>query len=213
MKFSAKHATAAVAAVALSVGGFAYASTPESLIHSCMQKNSGNLRVVADPGDCRSSERALAWNQQGIQGETGPQGEQGEQGIQGEPGADGAAGPAGPEGPAGLAGPEGPAGPAGPSTGLSGYEIVHESAWVAILTSNHLWIDCPSGKIAIGGGLASGELGEYPVLGPGYSLPVQDMNILDTFPVDEDTWFVRAYYGGPGPATKLNGFAVCVDAP
>ncbi|MEX2193929.1 MAG: hypothetical protein WD844_01465 [Thermoleophilaceae bacterium] len=70
--------TLAVAGVFV-VGGVAGAAIPDSdddEIHACHQKNQGQLRVIdAEDGDeCRPSERPLAWNQEGPQGEVGPRG-------------------------------------------------------------------------------------------------------------------------------------------
>jgi hypothetical protein len=61
----------AVAALAVALGGVAYATIPDSngTIHGCYQKGNGNLRVVESSSDCRSSEQALDWNQQGPPGE------------------------------------------------------------------------------------------------------------------------------------------------
>jgi len=84
--------------VAASLAGTAYAAIPggDGLIHSCVAKTGGGLRVVdTDNGEsCKSGEQQLAWNHQGPKGD---------------------AGPVGPAGPQGLEGPQGPAGPAGPA--------------------------------------------------------------------------------------------------
>ena len=48
--------------------GFALAAdTQESsdLIHGCYQKNSGNLRIVNGPSECRSGEVPISWNMKG----------------------------------------------------------------------------------------------------------------------------------------------------
>lgn len=129
-------------AVGLAVAGgagWAFGSipdTPGGVIHSCYQKDVGNLRVI-DPGSgqtCRPSEVALDFSQTGPQGQkgdtgaagpqgatgprgetgpTGPQGLQGDAGPAGPQGLQGDPGPQGPKGDAGPAGPQGPAGPAG----------------------------------------------------------------------------------------------------
>jgi hypothetical protein len=71
------------------------------VIHSCYQKNNGQLRVIdVSKGDsCRSSERALSWNQSGPTGARGPTGSRG---------PTGARGPTGPKGSTGATGPTGP---------------------------------------------------------------------------------------------------------
>ena len=90
----------AVAATSLIVvAGAANATIPDAdgAISGCYVKTTGALRVTdtdaSTPPKCRSTEIALAWNQQGIQGETGetgPAGPAGEQGPAGEPGTSGA---------------------------------------------------------------------------------------------------------------------------
>ena len=67
------------AAALLAVAAVAGAAIPDSddgEIHGCYQKNQGQLRVIdAQAGQaCRSSEKPLVWNQEGVQGETGPRG-------------------------------------------------------------------------------------------------------------------------------------------
>ena len=96
----------AIAAVALA--GAAYAAIPDGngVIHACRKLDGGALRAVAKASACRSGERALAWNQQGVRGATGPAGAQGPAGQ---------TGPAGPTGPTGATGAQGPPGPPGPA--------------------------------------------------------------------------------------------------
>jgi collagen triple helix repeat protein len=113
---------AAVSSVvtAVAVGGVAVAagSSDQAVIHACVHKSNGNVRVVNDAVACSSNETALNWNQDGPagpQGSPGPQGSAGSAGAQGPAGPQGSAGSAGAQGPAGPAGPDGPAGPAGPA--------------------------------------------------------------------------------------------------
>jgi hypothetical protein len=63
----------ALAALAVALGGVAYATIPDSngTIHGCYQKNDGALRVVDSTAGCRSSEQAIDWNQQGTPGPPG----------------------------------------------------------------------------------------------------------------------------------------------
>jgi type VI secretion system Hcp family effector len=79
-------AAASVAAVAVAV---AWADDSTSVIHACVSKGSGVVRVRATGDTCGRHETALDWNAQGPQGPAGDQG---------------AAGPTGPAGPAGPAG-------------------------------------------------------------------------------------------------------------
>jgi hypothetical protein len=77
------------------MSGVALASGPSAAapIHACANKRTGALRIIALRARCKTSERALSWNTQGIQGATGPQGASGDQGPQGIPGTPGVAGP------------------------------------------------------------------------------------------------------------------------
>ena len=97
----------------------AASAIPDSsgVIHACVKQGHGQLRIVADAGDCKHNESALSWNQSGPAGPAGTPGAAGPPGPAGPPGAAGAAGPAGPQGPAGPPGPAGPAGPQGPPGG------------------------------------------------------------------------------------------------
>ena len=47
----------------------------EVTIYACAQKNSGELRIVDGPDDCRKSEVSVSWNQEGPPGPPGPPGE------------------------------------------------------------------------------------------------------------------------------------------
>jgi hypothetical protein len=100
---------------------------------------SGQLRLVADPTDCRNGETAIAWSVTGPAGAIGAKGEKGDTGQTGTTGATGSTGATGAQGPkgdtgltgatgamgpAGAAGPSGATGPAGPAgtNGASGLE-------------------------------------------------------------------------------------------
>ena len=84
-------------------------------------RNVGNLRIAAK---CRAGEKAISWNQRGLQGLPGIQGPAGAAGANGSNGADGAQGligltgsqgPKGDTGATGATGATGPAGPQGPA--------------------------------------------------------------------------------------------------
>jgi hypothetical protein len=62
----------------------------DTVIHGCVSRLFGVLRIVNSPGQCFNGESPISWNQAGPQGQTGPQGPKGD------------TGPAGPAGPAGL---------------------------------------------------------------------------------------------------------------
>jgi hypothetical protein len=83
----------AIFALAVSLGGVAYATIPDSsgAIHGCYLDKIGTLRVI-DPSagqHCTSLETLIQWNQigpQGPQGSIGPAGPTGPPGPQGAPG-------------------------------------------------------------------------------------------------------------------------------
>lgn len=175
------------AVAAMGLGGLAYASTPVTTIHGCMDNKKGDLRVVAAGMNCGKKESPISWNVQGAKGDIGPVGPVGPQGQKGETGAAGPVGPAGPQGEKGEAGPQGIQGepgeqgdqgikgiqgvqgipgPAGPS-GLAGLELVISTITHRPenpLTAN--WAFCPEDKMAISGGgrttLSSGLSGTFP---------------------------------------------------
>jgi hypothetical protein len=82
----------------LSPPAHVYGGAP-SVVHACVKKSNGDVRIIAPGGTCKANETPLDWN---IAGPSGP------------PGPQGPTGPTGPTGATGPTGPEGPAGPAGP---------------------------------------------------------------------------------------------------
>ena len=75
------------------VTGVALAAQPggrqptSAVIHACVKKKTGLVRIVAASASCRPGESSMAWNAQGTRGPSG---------AAGTPGPQGAAGPAGP---------------------------------------------------------------------------------------------------------------------
>jgi hypothetical protein len=111
----------------------------------------GAVRIVGAAEACKQHEVPLDWNAQGVPGPAGPQGAQGPTGPQG------AAGPAGPQGVQGPTGPQGASGPAGAQgapgpAGVSGYEIVQSTSDISTSSRRIHNVDCPDGKVALGGG-------------------------------------------------------------
>jgi len=103
--------TLGAALVALAVGlpvAASASSSSSGTIHACVQKGSGDTRIVPPGRGCRHNERLVVWN---VDGPQGPRG------LAGAPGVPGGPGPAGPEGVQGPPGPEGPQGPAGAGGG------------------------------------------------------------------------------------------------
>ena len=81
-------AGALVAVAVASVATYAFAtSTADAVIHACVAKADGSVRIVAAANACKNNEASVDWSQQGP---AGPQGAQGR---------DGAQGPAGPAAP------------------------------------------------------------------------------------------------------------------
>jgi hypothetical protein len=128
----------AIVALAISLGGVAYATIPDSsgTIHGCYLDKIGTLRVIDQSSGqhCTSLETPIQWNQTG---------------------------PAGPMGPQGTAGPQGPAG----ADGVSGYQIVSETVPYADPSSPvHQILTCPTGKKALSEGQNGGTaLSDFPL--------------------------------------------------
>ena len=81
------------------------AQTPNAnTIYACYHKNTGDLRKVSGPGQCKSSELQISWS---VGGTPGPQGPQGPQGVQGPPGPQGQTGATGGTGAQGVKGDPG----------------------------------------------------------------------------------------------------------
>ncbi|MGH9188088.1 MAG: hypothetical protein ACRD0U_20140, partial [Acidimicrobiales bacterium] len=85
MSRRAKRTAAACMVVAAVVGGGIAVALPaeensdDNTIHGCVSRGllgigAGSIRIVEEPSQCRRSEDALSWNQQGVPGATGPQG-------------------------------------------------------------------------------------------------------------------------------------------
>src|SRR5262245_33741275 len=104
-----------------------------SVIHVCVHRVTGEVRLIAGNGSCRSYEERKNWRHQGSNapveqtttattlttGPAGPMGPTGPMGPAGPVGPVGPMGPTGPQGPAGAQGPVGPMGPTGPA-GVAG---------------------------------------------------------------------------------------------
>ena len=61
----------------LMLGGNVAVAQPGNEIDACVNGQTGQLRIVDDPDDCRRYEDHLSWNQVGPQGPQGPEGPQG----------------------------------------------------------------------------------------------------------------------------------------
>ena len=94
-----------VAAVA-SVGWAMTSATSDKLV-ACAKKKGGALRLVVAAKDCRKTERAVTWNQEGPRGLPGPKGAEGDAGADGLDGEDGIDGEDGDDGIDGIDGTDG----------------------------------------------------------------------------------------------------------
>jgi len=64
----------------------------EGMIYACVNKNTGKMRSVDSPDQCRRRETVLSWNVEGPPGEKGPEGNKGDKGDKGDQGETGPAG-------------------------------------------------------------------------------------------------------------------------
>jgi hypothetical protein len=92
-----------LAALALCLGAFNTASTHaqttnSNTIYACYHKNTGDLRRVSGPGQCKNPEIQISWNIAGVPGPQGPQGPKGDKGDKGEQGIRGVQGAQGIQG-------------------------------------------------------------------------------------------------------------------
>jgi hypothetical protein len=93
-------------------------SANDKLFVACAKKNGGALRLVAAAKNCRKTERAVTWNQEGPRGLPGPKGVAGGDGQDGADGLDGEDGVDGDDGLDGVDGIDGTDGAPGPATKL-----------------------------------------------------------------------------------------------
>jgi hypothetical protein len=108
------------------------------VIHSCVNATgpaadatAGLIRIVDANTTCKSNERALDWNAQGIQGQKGDKGD------------------TGPQGPHGSQGPQGPAGIATLTTRSKSFQVSPGADAQGI-------VQCEPGERATGGGISTG---------------------------------------------------------
>ena len=97
----------------------ASSSPSDGVIHSCVNANSGEIKIVDQGDSCKKNGVSLAWNAVGIQGEQGIQGIQGLKGDKGNTGNTGPKGDTGPKGNTGIQGIQGLKGDKG-NTGNTG---------------------------------------------------------------------------------------------
>jgi hypothetical protein len=150
----------AALAMFIALGGSSLAAitrhhgSDRKVLHGCVNKQDGHLRVVSRPSRCGKRERVISFNQRGRRGPAGKRGKTGATGPAGATGQTGAAGarglrgPTGPQGERGPQGTTGPQGPIGPSASVSA--INYEQQYVPNLASVvGATIDAPAGTNAI----------------------------------------------------------------
>ncbi len=216
---------ATVAVVALIAAGAAVAADATGLVgadgvvHGCYQGEQGMLRVVAAGDECRTSELAIRWNEQGPQGEPGPAGLQGQQGSPGlpgpkgdkgdpgDPGAKGERGEKGEKGDPGPKGEQGERGERGP-VGVSDRRVVFASSETSSEAFRAAVTYCPEGMDVLGGGhsrVSGGGLIEEVIVTT--SRPASIINGVETRP----GWQVLAREIGAGTQNdwRIDAYAIC----
>jgi hypothetical protein len=179
---------------------------------------------------CARGDRPISWNNsdgqrgprggagppgpQGPEGPEGPEGPPGPQGAQGPPGAQGVTGPQGLAGPQGATGPQGPQGPQGQtgptgpagSPGISGREVVQATTTTAANpasgTSVAASVNCPAGKVPLGGGVS---------VTPTSGANATRITLRSSVP-NATGWQATAVTTAPftgGTAAAVTAFAVC----
>jgi hypothetical protein len=193
----AAFAVVPIAAGAMLVPAFASAATTPTNMTGCLKKTTGVLSLVKVGSKpvkaCPSGTAKVTWaikGPQGPKGATGAQGPKGDKGDKGDPGIQGVQGLIGPQGIQGLTGPQGPAG------GLAGYEVVEKTIGAGDLLglTNQVTVVCPTGKMALSGGMSSSlplvgsllsnAIGSVPALGgTGFT------TITNVLPLVGDTFY------------------------
>ena len=157
----------------------------------------GPAGVPGAPGPAGETGPAGPPGPKGEPGSAAAKGDKGDTGAQGPKGDTGPQGPQGPKGDKGETGPQGPKGDTGAqgAPGLSGLEFAHVNDTVAPFTNKELFIGCPGGKTAIGGGLNSG-------------LAYNNARLMLSYPADANTWDIWVRNEG-NTTMHVDAIAVC----
>ena len=133
----------------------------DGTIHACVQKFSGDTRIVKPDQACRAFEHLVIWNVNGPPGASGPSGPQG------------VAGPLGPQGAQGADGPQGPAGPAGGGTtptrkfvGQIVIEDLNPPSEPSLLFGVSIGVKNTGGALGGGGGAGKAVFDDFAVVKP-----------------------------------------------
>jgi hypothetical protein len=169
-----------------------------SLIHSCVNNTSGEIKIIAANATCPSNYRSLDWNIQGPAGAQGPIGPVGPLGPVGPVGPVGPMGPQGEQGPQGDPGPQGVQGIQGPA-GISGLEVVQVNSGTLNEFRIDVIVDCPAGKKVLGGGFATA----------GNNIEV---SVLANAPQFETRWVVSMAQNDLTPRLwSVQAYAICAN--
>lgn len=200
-------------------------SVDAGLIHACVNKHNGTIRIVNVPDTCSHHEKALRWDQEGPQGSQGLKGTPGPQGLQsvaglvgsqgpagplGLAGSTGSVGPQGPKGDAGAPGPQGPAGPQGSSGGSGTTGAVQlntrlMSTDIAGGEYGEALVSCEPGEKATGGDYVIPGNAELSTVATVHASYPYNLNGPDS-----DTWVVDATNNHPTASLALTAYVVCV---
>lgn len=136
-------------------------------------------------------------------GLAGPQGPPGAAGPVGAAGSDGAAGANGATGATGAAGSTGATGP----VGVSGREVVQAESANDATDQKAVYVNCPSPKLAVGGGAGATAESATPPVALTVSTPM-DLG----FPFNSSGWIAYASEITPlATSWKLVVYAICVN--
>jgi len=189
-RLSRRHTTAvAYLALFAALGGSAYAAVTVTGKNIKDGTVTGRDVRNASLGTSELSATAVS----SLTGQPGPAGPQGPKGDSGERGP---TGPQGPKGDNGPAGPQGPAGPPGPS-GISGWQYVTKAQSISPGIYGRWSVDCPDGKRALGGGVASG--------GPVFST----LSVMESGPAGAATGWLAAVRNNGNVTTTEYVWAIC----
>jgi hypothetical protein len=183
--------TGLIAVLAVSTFGLADAAIPNSTtkVFTACRNSLGTIRVIDFQAGqrCKSTEKTITWNQRGPtgpMGSPGPKGDDGAPGPTGAPGADGAPG----------------------TSGVSGYERVNADFMMALgVESGTSSVDCPVGKVPIGGGYDFSDLFTKNIA------PKYEDFMGASYPTATG-WSVKWYHGIDNLAINFSVYAICETA-
>ena len=174
--------------IAAALAGLANAAIPDSAtkVYTACMSDSGSIRLINYESGvrCKATEKTRTWNKLGPPGADGADGEKGETGDQG------------------LKGDTGDPGPAG----VSGYEVITDDF---VMTLNVEYgtstVDCPVGKVPIGGGYDYSDLFTKNVA-------TKEKDFMGASYPTESGWAVKWYHGIDNLAINFTVYVICASA-